>query len=530
MSNSNMQGSRGFLVGTAGHIDHGKTTLIRALTGIDTDRLVEEKKRGISIDLGFAHLTLASGQTVSFIDVPGHERFIKNMLAGVAGIHAVLLIVAVNESVMPQTREHFAICRLLGIERGVVVLTKIDSASPEEIEITRQEVAELCAGSFLENAPVVPVSAVTGEGLGRLRQELDKLAASIQRRSMGAVARLPIDRSFAAKGFGTVVTGTLWSGSLHPGDSVMLYPTRLEARIRGLQIHGQAVDEAVAGQRTAVNLAGIDHAEVERGFVLTRGGELETTRRIQAYARWLDSSRLPKVRQELVLYTGTSEISAECKILAQGEREGEAFVQIALTRPALVLPGDRFVLRKPSPADTVGGGTVIEALPPVRLNRVKTRERLAALSAADPAGRLELLVSENRNGIELSALCRKTGMAEADLRALLEKSQTLLLVDGERRVLTKKWLAEERQKLIEWLRAFHKSNPGLPGAPVVSARSNLPPALASLVFQTPEIKVTGEMVALASHRPQTTAQDSRMLLEIEQAFLSAGLQPPAISD
>ncbi len=530
MSNSNMRDSPGFLVGTAGHIDHGKTTLVRALTGIDTDRLAEEKRRGISIDLGFAHLVLPDGRNVSFIDVPGHERFIKNMLAGVGGIQAVLLVVAANESVMPQTREHFAICRLLGIERGIIVLTKVDLASPEEIEITREEVADLCAGSFLQNAAVIAVSAATGQGLDQLRAVLGRLATSMPQRKDTGVARLPIDRSFAAKGFGTVVTGTLWTGSLRTGDSVTAHPIGREARVRGLQVHGTTVDEAIAGQRAAVNLVGIDHAEIERGFTISRGGDLETTRRVHAYVHWLNPSALPKVRQQLALYSGTSEITADCKIIGPGKHEGEAFVQLSLTQPALVFPGDRFVLRRQSPPDTVAGGSVLDAFPPLRRNRSKTLERLAALKGAGTQRRIDLLVSESRTGLELSVLSRQTGLAVPDIRSLVEKDKGLLLIDTANRVVTRTWVENERGKVIDWLRAFHKNNPALPGAPVASARLELPPALASFVFETPEIRLQGESIALANHRVEVSSQDARVLLEIEQIFLRAGLQPPAVSD
>ena len=269
MSDSNMSARGGIVAGTAGHIDHGKTSLIRALTGVDTDRLAEEKRRGISIDLGFAQLALADGNRISFVDVPGHERFIRNMLAGVGGIEAVLLIVAANESVKPQTREHFEICRLLGIERGIVVITKTDLASSEQLAATRAEVRQLTAGSFLTNAPLIPVSAVTGAGLDALVSALQELARAQTSRSANGLARLPVDRSFSLKGFGTVVTGTLRNGSLRVGDSVQLQPTSQEARIRGLQVHGEPVQVAVAGERTAVNLSGVDHSNLRRGFVLT---------------------------------------------------------------------------------------------------------------------------------------------------------------------------------------------------------------------------------------------------------------------
>src|ERR1700685_3143875 len=303
--------------GTAGHIDHGKTALVRALTGIDTDRLAEEKRRGISIDLGFAHFSLPNGRSISFIDVPGHERFIKNMLAGAGGIQAVLLIVAADESVKPQTREHFDICRLLSIRDGIIVLTKSDLANPEQISSAREDVRALCAGSFLDGAAVIPVSAVTGAGLDDLKREIGALAERMPARDVGGLARLPIDRSFAFKGFGTVVTGTLWSGTLHTGETVQIHPSNQGARIRGLQVHGKPVDTVAAGQRVALNLAGADHSEILRGFVLTRKAGLQTTKRMDVEVDWIDAAEIPNVRRQFLLHAGTAEVPAVLKVLSR---------------------------------------------------------------------------------------------------------------------------------------------------------------------------------------------------------------------
>ena len=313
MSDSNMNEPRGLVAGTAGHIDHGKTSLVRALTGIDTDRLAEEKRRGISIDIGFAHLTLDTGEQISFVDVPGHERFVRNMLAGAGGIEAVLLVVAADESVKPQTREHFDICRLLGLKRGIVVLTKSDLASPEQMQKTREDVRRLTLGSFLALAPIIPVSSVTRQGFPELTGALKKLAATSTQRDASGLARLPIDRSFALKGFGTVVTGTLWSGTLRVGETVVLYPTGREARIRGLQTHGKAVDAAPAGERTAVNLTGIDHSEIRRGFVLSHPNTFQTTGAIDAAVNWIDPEDAPVKRGEFVFHIGTTEVMATVK-------------------------------------------------------------------------------------------------------------------------------------------------------------------------------------------------------------------------
>jgi len=519
-----MRDSQGFLVGTAGHIDHGKTTLIGALTGMDTDRLAEEKRRGISIDLGFAHLRLPSGQLISFIDVPGHERFIKNMLAGVGGIQAVLLVVAANESVMPQTREHFAICRLLGIEHGLVALTKVDMASPEEIEITREEVADLCAGTFLDGAPVVEVSAQSGEGLEKLRNELAKMAAQVRPRETEGLARLPIDRSFASKGFGTVVTGTLWNGRLCLGESVVIHPIGRAARIRGLQVHGRPVESAVAGQRTAVNLTGVDHGEIERGFVLTHDDPLQLTPLIDASVSWLPSAGAPKAGQELMFYMGTAEVRARCKLL------GPSLMRLTLAEPVLAFPGDRFVLRRPSPTETVAGGSVIDAFPPARLTRIKTVARLVLLEAADLQQRIELLVGESREGIAKTMLVQLTGSTTEQVTSAVAKSGNLAMAKAVGRVVSKSQVALYAKKLSEWLQAFHKANPALAGAPIASARLNLEPAVAELAFSLPAFRVQGELISLATHRVQVSSEESDSLVKIEQAFREAGIQPAATAE
>ncbi len=314
MSNS-MNGPHGLVIGTAGHIDHGKTSLVRALTGIDTDRLAEEKKRGISIDLGFAHMSLPNGASVSFVDVPGHERFIKNMLAGACGIEAVMLVVAADEGVMPQTREHFEICRLLGVQRGFVVLTKLDLADAEQCQMARQSIADLCAGSFLQSASIIEASARTGLGLDDVVAELARVSERVTPRPVQGMARLPIDRSFVLKGFGTVVTGTLAQGSLSAGDTVVLHPANRRLRIRGLQVHGRQVERACMGQRTAVNLAGIEHGEIRRGDSITNATEYQSTRVLDVAIEWLPDERIPATGASLALYIGTAETSARIKIL-----------------------------------------------------------------------------------------------------------------------------------------------------------------------------------------------------------------------
>ncbi len=520
MSNSNM---RGIVIGTAGHIDHGKTSLIRALTGIDTDRLPEEKTRGISIDLGFAHLTFPGGERISFVDVPGHERFIKNMLAGAGGIEAVLLVVAANESIKPQTREHFDICRLLGIDHGLVALTKTDLVEPAQLQIVVDDVRRLCEDSFLAAAPIVPVSVVTGSGLEELKQRLVPLAREQSRRDGTGIARLPIDRSFAMKGFGTVVTGTLWSGTLRTGETVAIQPTKRQARIRGLQVHGKQVEIATAGDRTAVNLAGIDHSEVRRGCVLTPPQLLEPATTLEAEVDWLSGCKSPSKRQDFLLHIGTSEVLATLKVWDVRL----PFARLHLSEPVLALPGDRFVLRRTSPAQTVAGGRIIDAFPPKRLNRAKAIARLTLLARADPAHRVQVLVEAARNGLRLDDLVRLTGLPSDALTQAIRKNPAL--VATAQFILAKSWIEQRRAKLVSWLKDFHAKHPGTEGAPLAQARLGLDANLSQILFENfPALRLHGETISLADHRARVSNQESALLRETERRFQQAGLEPPLL--
>jgi selenocysteine-specific elongation factor len=520
----------GIIVGTAGHIDHGKTSLIRALTGIDTDRLAEEKKRGISIDIGFAHLTLPDGRRISFIDVPGHERFIKNMLAGAGGIQAVLLVVAADEAVKPQTREHFEICRLLGVQHGIVVMTKSDLVAAERMREACDQAKALCAGSFLDGAPILPVSAITGAGLGELKRELGRVAERAPERDAGGLARLPIDRSFALKGFGTVVTGTLWSGGLRTGDTVQIHPFNAEARVRGLQVHGQPVDVALAGQRTAVNLAGIDHADIRRGFELTHKDGLETTRVVDVSIDWLDAEDIPHARAQFLFHIATAEIPVMLKVLSM-EMPSRTLARLRLAEPVIALPGDRFIVRRPSPGQTVGGGFVIDAFPLVRFNRSKTIARLERMVQADFARRLEILIEESATGRLVTELVRLTGRPLGEIRAVLASNPKLATDPAGQRVVTAAWIAERRKQLQNWLTAYHAKNPSAAGAPIALARLGLDAALAQMVFHgAPAIRVERDLVSLATHKAQFSDPEMQAMARIERAFRDAGIQPAAPPD
>ncbi len=384
----------GRVIGTAGHIDHGKTSLVRALTGIDTDRLKEEKERGITIELGFAHLDLSSegvAEPVGVVDVPGHERFVKTMVAGAVGIDAVVLVVAADEGVMPQTREHLDICRLLDVQRGVVALTKADLAGPELVALAADDVRGALAGTFLAEAPIVPVSSVTGAGLPELRRAIAEALADAPTKDPEGLLRLPLDRVFSMKGFGTVVTGTLWAGRIAVGDEVTALPGGASGKVRGVQVHGATVGEARAGQRTACNLS-IAREALQRGETLTRAGTFVAGKLLDVRLRYLATSRAPlKRRARVMAHLGTAQVLATVALLDRGELQpgGDALAQIHLDEPLVALPGDRFILRgfalQKEHHTTIGGGTVLRVLG--QRHRRGTPEVVAALKAAEAGAR-----------------------------------------------------------------------------------------------------------------------------------------------
>lgn len=515
---------RSIIVGTAGHIDHGKTSLVRRLTGIDTDRLEEEKRRGISIELGFAHLDLGDGLRAGFVDVPGHERFVRTMLAGASGIDIVLLVIGADEGIKPQTREHFDICRLLGIEQGMVVVTKADLVDAEWLELVRMEVEEFVAGSFLEGAPVVAVSAKTGEGMEELLRELRRLAPALRLRSAEAAARLPIDRAFAMKGFGTVVTGTLMAGRLAVEQEVELYPTGRRLRIRGLQVHGRAATRAVAGQRTAVNLAGIEHSQIERGMALSEPGWFSPVRVVDARLQLLPTARALKVRTLVHLHAGTAETIAEMRLLdAASLQPGEsAWVRLRLREGLLLLPGDRCILRQFSPVVTIGGATVGEIAPPRRTHP----DRLRALYGAAPGAAAQLLVTESPAGLDRAELRRKLGVSP--------ELPSGLLVCGTH-VVAHSW-AQGRLALAEKsLAAFHRANPLLAGMPREELRGKVlpggpPPLFDALLGMGNKLVAEQQLVRLSTHRVQLQGEETAAREKMEQAFRKGGLATPSLTE
>ena len=413
------------IVGTAGHIDHGKSSLVEALTGTNPDRLEEEKRRGITLDLGFAFLDL-DGVRLGLVDVPGHERFVRNMLAGAGGIDLVLLVIAADEGIKPQTREHFEICRLLGIPRGIIAITKSDLVDADTLGLVRMEIEEFVDGSFLEGAPIVAVSARRGAGLDELKSVLRGAAQAVAEKDATQNFRLPIDRSFAMKGFGTVVTGTLISGAVKLEDEVELYPARKRLRVRGLHSGGKQIERAVAGQRTAVNLAGIEHEEITRGMVLAPAGLFEATQRVDARVTLLGSAPPLKNRARVHFHQGTAEAIAEVILLNDGGGElaagGSAFAQLRLDTPLLLLPGDRFILRRFSPVVTIGGGTVLDARAPRHKRKdAAVAPFLGVLEHGTREDILSALVDAAPRGVTLPEIVARTGWIESETRAAAEK-------------------------------------------------------------------------------------------------------------
>jgi selenocysteine-specific elongation factor len=538
-----MESIKHVIVGTAGHIDHGKSSLVEALTGTNPDRLEEEKRRGITLDLGFAFLEL-DGVRLGLVDVPGHERFVRNMLAGAGGIDLVLLVIAADEGIKPQTREHFEICRLLGILRGIIAITKSDLVDSDTLGLVRLEIEEFVRGSFLEAAPIVPVSARSGAGLDELKSVLRTAAQAVAAKDAAQNFRLPIDRSFAMKGFGTVITGTLISGAVKLEDEVELYPTRKRLRVRGLHSGGKQIERAVAGQRTAVNLAGIEHEEITRGMVLAPAGLFEATQRVDARVTLLGSAPALKNRARVHFHQGTAEAIAEVILLNDaGELAagGSAFAQLRLDKPLLLLPGDRFILRRFSPVVTIGGGTVLDA----RALRHKRKDAAVApfLGVLEHGKREEILgalVEAAPRGITLPEIVARTGWVESETRAVAEKlagAKRVRILGGAPIVVApSKTVAECAAAIRKAVETFHRANPLLPGIPKQELRARagrarvemFEAALSDLVAAR-ALAVTGDLVGQAGREISLSTEETRAKELIEREFESAGLTVPGFA-
>ena len=532
------------IVGTAGHIDHGKSALVEALTGTHPDRLKEEKRRGITIDLGFAFLE-ENGVRFGFVDVPGHERFVSNMLAGAGGIDVLLLVIAADESIKPQTREHFDICRLLGVQRGVVALTKSDLAGSDTLELVKLEAQEYLRGSFLENAPLVPVSAKTRAGLAELKRALRESASSIPARDASRYFRLPIDRAFAMKGFGSVVTGTLISGSVGAGDEVELFPSGERLRVRGVQSGGKAMERSTPGQRAAVNLAGIEHTALKRGMVLTTPGKFRKTRRIDTRLELLASARKMKQGMRVHLHAGTAQTIAEVFFHGQKELQpgSSAFANLKLQDEILVLPGDRFIVRQFSPVVTIGGGAVLDPL--ARRPMLRDTGRVAYLETLGRGDRQETLAGMADRalfGLGHEEIVARTAWVDHEIRDTAKKlteTGRVKTVSTEPLVLVSAKLFEEvRRKILERVEKFQKENPLLPGIRREDLRANLGKrvraetfraALEELIAQK-KVDAPGELVKKAGSEIMLQPEETKAKDQIEAAFAAAGLAVPSVKE
>jgi len=535
------------IVGTAGHIDHGKTALVKALTGIDADRLAEEKRRGITIDIGFAHLELPGpgGEPLrlGFVDVPGHERFVRNMLAGVGGIDLVLLVIAADESIKPQTREHFEICRLLNIPRGITVLTKSDLVDRETLDVVRLEVEDFLRGSFLDaaRAPIVPVSSLTGAGIDDLKRELARVAAEVPAKSAASVFRLPIDRVFTMKGFGTVITGTLISGTVRKEAEVDVFPLGRRARVRGVQVHGRPAEQATAGERTALNLAGFSPDELARGMTLAAPGLFRSTNRLDVSLALLAGARPLKDRARVHFHAYTFETVAEV-VLYEGKeiKPGQsAMAQLRLQDPALLFPGDRFILRQFSPVVTIGGGAVLDALPlRRRVSREQARAFLSALQAGDPQNVLKARAANRSDkGLSLAEAVAETGwrreLIEATAASLTQAGQLLRMGD---RFVHPPAVESLKIALLDAVTSFHTRNPLVGGINKEELRNEFRvtpemfPAVLDLLVKDGKLDVSGELVRLAGRGVVMKDEETEAKKTIESAFSTAGLKVPYLKD
>jgi selenocysteine-specific elongation factor len=531
------------ILGTAGHIDHGKTSLIKAITGINTDRLKEEKLRGITIELGFAHLELPSGQHLGIVDVPGHEKFIKNMVAGATGIDIVAMVIAADEGVMPQTREHMEICALLGIKHGVVVLTKTDLVDEEWLELVIEDIKDFVRGTFLEKAPIVTVSSVTGDGIPEFIKTLDELSARLPSRPVSSLFRLPVDRVFTMKGFGTVITGTLISGKVKVGDMVMLYPSGITSKVRGIQVHNQSVNNALAGMRTAVNFQGLEKASVNRGDVLSNPSALKLSYMLDVCFNYLNSNKKPvKNRARIRFHTGTSEVLGILILLDKDELlPGEATVaQLRIDSPLALIKDDRFVIRSYSPIRTIGGGHILNPIPQ-KHKRFKSEiiKGLKGLMDQSPESIISYHVDESGyQGIVFSDLKIMTGLHEKQLQNIIQdlmSKRTVILTDRENRIYIHKNSSDRLKKETSiYLDSYHRGNPLKTGMPKEELRSKIPGLQGSKLFnltinqmiKDKEIVSEENTVRLTSHTVSLGVDQADIRKRILDVYRKNGLTPP----
>jgi len=532
------------VVGTAGHVDHGKTALIKALTGIDTDRLKEEKERGISIELGFAYLDLPSGIRVGIVDVPGHERFIKNMLAGVGGIDLVLLVVAADEGVMPQTREHLDIINLLGIRQGIVVISKIDLVDEQWVEMVKEEITNCLKGTSLANAPIIPASALTGEGLQELVATLDRMVQEVPHRDTEGPARLPVDRVFSVTGFGTVLTGTLLSGHIRVGDVLEIMPGRVMTRLRTIQVHKQKVNEAYAGQRVAVNVPGVEIDQVRRGDVLITPGSLPVTRRLDARLMLLSSADRPlKNRARVRFHLGAAEIMARVVLLDLEELMpgNSAYAQMQLEAETVAAYGDAFIIRSYSPTRTIGGGKILQpSAPRHKRFRPEVIATLATLEGGTPLQLVEDYLARVGNLVAIDEIPQAMGWHLDKVKEIARElagsgRARTLTVDGREHYVAGKVWDTWQARMREVVGRYHREYPLREGFPREELRSRYFGDLNAKTFNTVlallanegVIELRANVVALPGHKAKPTPEQKVIIDKVVEAYRASGLQPPS---
>lgn len=534
---------KNIILGTAGHIDHGKTSLVKALTGIETDRLKEEKERGITIELGFASLDLPNGQHIGIVDMPGHEKFVKNMVAGSSGIDVVTMVIAADEGVMPQTREHMEICNLMGIEQGIIALTKIDMVDEDLLALALEDINDFVQGTFLEDKPIIPVSSVTNEGLDGFIKTLETICSGLPARKFSSIFRLPVDRVFSMKGFGTVITGTLTSGSIHVGDDIMVYPRQIISKVRGIQVHGSGVDTAGPGTRTAINFQGLDKESVNRGDILSTPNTLIESYMVDAHFLYLKSNAKPaKNRTRVRFHYGTSEILGYLILLDREELlpGDEAPVQFRLESPVCCIKDDRYVIRSYSPVKTIGGGTILNpASQKHKLFDATVIQGLENLLLDDHEQTITFFLSlKGYRGLSFPELRVMTNIPDKKLNAGLQKMlarQEVILIDKEKQIyINGDFLNNFKEKIIQKLEVFHADNPLKEGMPTQELKSKFQYIDDAKFFNILFTKLSKEnlivldknIVKLSHHEVALQVDQQEVKEKIKKIYQASGLTPP----
>ena len=534
---------KNIILGTAGHIDHGKTSLVKALTGIETDRLKEEKERGITIELGFTSLDLPNGQHIGIVDMPGHEKFVKNMVAGSSGIDVVTMVIAADEGVMPQTREHMEICNLMGIEQGIIALTKIDMVDEDLLALALEDINDFVQGTFLEDKPIIPVSSVTNEGLDGFIKTLETICSGLPARKFSSIFRLPVDRVFSMKGFGTVITGTLTSGSIHVGDDIMVYPRQIISKVRGIQVHGSGVDTAGPGTRTAINFQGLDKESVNRGDILSTPNTLIESYMVDAHFLYLKSNAKPaKNRTRVRFHYGTSEILGYLILLDREELlpGDEAPVQFRLESPVCCIKDDRYVIRSYSPVKTIGGGTILNpASQKHKLFDATVIQGLENLLLDDHEQTITFFLSlKGYRGLSFPELRVMTNIPDKKLNAGLQKMlarQEVILIDKEKQIyINGDFLNNFKEKIIQKLEVFHADNPLKEGMPTQELKSKFQYIDDAKFFNILFTKLSKEnlivldknIVKLSHHEVALQVDQQEVKEKIKKIYQASGLTPP----